>query len=74
MQPLPIDGCCEAGCAQTKTRPHVIYMSPKGQPFCQQKALELREDEHIFILCGHYGGVDQRVLEARGGEGSSLGE
>ena len=50
MQTMPIYDCFEAVCAMTKTRPHVIYMSPKGQPFCQQKALELREHEHIYPL------------------------
>ena len=47
MQTMPIYDCFEAVCAMTKTRPHVIYMSPKGQPFCQQKALELLD---IFNL------------------------
>ena len=74
MQTMPIYDCFEAVCAMTKTRPHVIYMSPKGQPFCQQKALELREYEHIFILCGHYEGVDQRVLDEIVDEEISLGD
>ena len=74
MQTMPIYDCFEAVCAMTKTRPHVIYMSPKGQPFCQQKALELREHEHIFILCGHYEGVDQRVLDEIVDEEISLGD
>ena len=74
MQTMPIYDCFEAVCAMTKTRPHVIYMSPKGHPFCQQKALELREHEHIFILCGHYEGVDQRVLDEIVDEEISLGD
>ena len=63
MQTEPIYRCWQAVCEMIGTKPHVIYMSPKGQPFSQKRAGELRELEHIFILCGHYEGVDERVLE-----------
>lgn len=44
-------------------KPLTIYMSPQGRVFDQKYALELSEYEHIVILCGHYEGVDQRVLD-----------
>ncbi len=40
-----------------------IYLGPQGQTFCQAKAHELAEKEALILLCGHYEGVDERVLE-----------
>ena len=40
-----------------------IYLSPRGVPFTQQIAQELAKEEHLILLCGHYEGVDQRVLD-----------
>ena len=74
MQTEPIYRCWQAVCEMIGTKPHVIYMSPKGQPFSQKRAGELRELEHIFILCGHYEGVDQRVLDEIVDEEISLGD
>ena len=44
-------------------KPLTVYMSPQGRVFDQKCALELSKEEHIVILCGHYEGVDARVLE-----------
>ncbi len=74
MQAEPIFRCYEAVCAQTQSRPHTIYMSPKGKVFNQQRALELAVMPHIFILCGHYEGVDQRVLDEIVDEEISIGD
>ena len=52
----------------------VIYLSPQGQPFCQQKARILSEEQHLIFLCGHYEGVDERVLEEIVDEEISLGD
>jgi len=41
----------------------VIYVTPQGSPFTQQKAQELSENEDLILLCGHYEGIDERVLE-----------
>ncbi len=54
--------------------PHVIYMSPKGKTLTQQRARELSEMSDIFILCGHYEGVDQRVLDKIVDEEISIGD
>lgn len=40
-----------------------IYLSPRGVPFTQQLAQQLAMEEHLILLCGHYEGVDQRVLD-----------
>lgn len=74
MQVDPIYNCYQAVCEMIGVKPHVIYMSPKGMPFSQKRAGELKEFSHIFILCGHYEGVDQRVLDEIVDEEISLGD
>lgn len=44
-------------------KPYTIFMSPQGTVFNQDKAIELRKHNHIVLLCGHYEGIDQRVLD-----------
>ena len=41
----------------------VVYMSPQGRTFDQNLALELAQEENLILLCGHYEGIDERVLE-----------
>ena len=56
-----------------KTNAKVIYMSPQGQVLNQKKVEELSKEEHLIILCGHYEGVDQRVLDKIVDEEISIG-
>lgn len=51
-----------------------IYMSPKGRVFDQTKAMELSKEENLIILCGHYEGVDDRVIEEIVDEEISIGD
>ena len=62
--PQPIADCFRAVCEQTGTRPHLIYMTPQGKTLTQKRALELSKMDNICVLCGHYEGVDERVIEA----------
>ena len=55
-------------------KPKVIYTSPAGKVFTQEMARELAAEEDIIILCGHYEGVDQRVLELMEAEEISIGD
>ena len=55
-----------------KTR--VIYMSPQGKKLDQQKVEELSKQEHLILLCGHYEGIDQRVLDSIVDEEISIGD
>lgn len=55
-------------------KPKVIYMSPQGKVFNQKKALELKREEHIILLCGHYEGIDERVIEEIVDEEISIGD
>ena len=52
----------------------VIYMSPKGKVLDQEKAKELSKEEHLIILCGHYEGVDERIIEEIVDEEISIGD
>jgi tRNA (guanine37-N1)-methyltransferase len=42
-------------------KPHILLMTPQGEPFKQQKARQLAEHEWLIILCGHYEGFDERI-------------
>jgi len=74
MQCQPIADCFRATCEEWGQRPHFIYMSPQGKPLTQQKAKELAELPAIALLCGHYEGVDERVIEALVDEEISIGD
>lgn len=74
MQPEPIYACYEAVCAMRGAKPHVIYMSPGGRVLTQQIAREMLNYDHLFILCGHYEGVDQRLLDEIVDEEISIGD
>lgn len=56
------------------TRTRVIYMSPQGKKLDQQKVEELSKQEHLILLCGHYEGIDQRVLDSIVDEEISIGD
>lgn len=63
MQAEPIFLAYESVVKDLKKKPFTIYMSPQGKTFRQSTAKRLSKKEHIVILCGHYEGVDQRVLD-----------
>ena len=52
----------------------VIYLSPKGKTLNQEKVKELANEKHIILLCGHYEGIDQRVLDEIVDEEISIGD
>ena len=58
----------------TKKGEKIIYLSPKGKQFDQKKAKILAKERNINIICGHFEGIDQRVLETRDIEEVSLGD
>ena len=59
---------------QNKENAKVIYLSPKGKVLNQEKVLELSKQEHLILLCGHYEGIDQRVLDEIVDEEISIGD
>ena len=59
---------------QNKENAKVIYLSPKGNVLNQEKVLELSKQKHLILLCGHYEGIDQRVLDEIVDEEISIGD
>lgn len=79
MAAPPIYNCYSAILAgapdYASLRTHVIFMSPKGQVLKQKRALELSADyDRLIILCGHYEGVDQRIIDEIVDEEISIGD
>lgn len=74
MNAQPIADCFRAVCEETGVRPHLVYMSPQGEVLTQKKARGLAGLSHLCILCGHYEGVDERVLDALVDEQISIGD
>ena len=74
MQAQPIYDCFMTVKDMHPAKPHVIYLSPQGQPLTQKKAVELSKLPRLVLLCGHYEGVDERVLEELAVEEISIGD
>lgn len=74
MQTQPIYDCYESLCNEIGKKPKLIYMSPQGRVLTQNKVKELAKEENIAILCGHYEGVDERVIEEIVDEEISIGD
>jgi len=74
MQCEPIYNCYRAVCEDIGTKPHTIYMSPKGKVLDQKRVVELSKMDNILIICGHYEGVDQRVIDKIVDEEISIGD
>lgn len=74
MQCQPIADCYRALCEEWQETPPLVYLSPQGKPLTQAKVKQLAQLPSLALLCGHYEGVDERVLEALGAEEISIGD
>ncbi len=72
MTPQPIHDCITAVDPDRKAKR--IYLSPRGKTLTQSIVKQLSEEEHILLLCGHYEGVDQRVLDMDIDQELSIGD
>ncbi len=63
MQAPPVYGAYEAVTEEIGHTPRVIYLTPQGKVFHQKMAEEFAKEEDLVFLCGHYEGIDERVLE-----------
>lgn len=63
MQAAPIYRAYESVCEKIGKKPRVIYLTPQGNVFDQGYAEEFSKEEDLIFLCGHYEGIDERVLE-----------
>lgn len=72
MMPQPIGSAIEA--VDPDHKGHRIYLSPKGQTFKQSKMFQLLQYDHLILLCGHYEGIDQRIIDLFIDEEISIGD
>ncbi len=74
IKPEPVYDAYKSIVEGLESKPKVIYLSPKGKVFNQQIARELAKEEHLILLCGHYEGIDQRVIDEIVDEEISIGD
>ncbi len=74
MSCQPIYDCFQTLFGELPKKPHTIYLSPKGKTFTQTRACQLVGLQHIVLLCGHYEGIDQRLLDEIVDEEISIGD
>ena len=75
MQAEPVYRCYESICQSIgNERPRVVFMTPQGRTFNQKIAEELSQEEDLVLLCGHYEGIDERVLEKIVTDNVSIGD
>lgn len=76
MQPGPVYKAYESvmGQIKNKKKPRVVFLTPQGKVFNQTIAKELAEEEDLIFLCGHYEGIDERVLEMIVTDNISIGD
>ena len=74
MQPGPVYRSYESVTEKIGYKPRVIYLTPQGKVFNQSMAEEFSEEEDLVFLCGHYEGIDQRVLDEIVDEEISIGD
>ena len=74
MQAQPIYDAWQAIVTKIGYRPRTVYLTPQGPTFHQGMAKEFAKEEDLILLCGHYEGVDQRVLDEIADEEISVGD
>ncbi|WP_127471278.1 tRNA (guanosine(37)-N1)-methyltransferase TrmD [Thiomicrorhabdus aquaedulcis] len=60
--------------AELTQKPHVVYLSPQGQPLTQRKVVQLLEHANLTLLCGRYEGIDERLIASSVDEEISIGD
>ncbi|MDE6751465.1 MAG: tRNA (guanosine(37)-N1)-methyltransferase TrmD [Eubacterium sp.] len=74
MQVEPIYDCYHSLYRKTGAKPHLIYLTPQGKTLTQKRVRELAQMDNIALLCGHYEGIDERVIEELQPEEISVGD
>lgn len=74
MTAQPIYDCFQSLCGELGCRPHLIYLTPQGRTLTQERIKQLSKLDNIALLCGHYEGIDERVIEALEPEEISVGD
>lgn len=71
---LAYETVCQKIKSENRKKPRVLFMTPQGETFSQPMAQRLAEEEDLLFLCGHYEGIDERVLEEIVDESVSIGD
>lgn len=74
MTAQPIYDCFHSLCEEIGSRPHLIYLTPQGKTLTQERVKELARLDNIALLCGHYEGIDERVIDELQPEEISVGD
>lgn len=74
MMYQPLKDTLSAIEGELQAKPHVVYLSPQGQPLTQQKVADLTQYDNITLLCGRYEGVDERLITSSVDEEISIGD
>ena len=78
MNAQPIYDCCQEIIRQVTEqgmeRPHIVFMTAAGQPYSEEKARQLAQKPALLLVCGHYEGMDERVIEELADEEISIGD
>ncbi len=74
MMYQPLKDTLTAIQSEIENKPHVVYLSPQGQPLTQDKVASLIQKQNVTLLCGRYEGVDERLIESCVDEEISIGD
>jgi tRNA (guanine37-N1)-methyltransferase len=75
MMPGPLSDALDASLeAEKGRRPRVVFLTPAGRPFHQEVARELAEEEGLYLVCGRYKGIDDRVVRRYADDEISIGD
>lgn len=74
LSPQPIFDSIEAIREKSEKPPRVVLLCPQGEPYSQQKAEELSEEDHLVFICGHYEGYDERIRQELVTDEISIGD
>lgn len=74
IKPEPVYAAYKSIVQDLEYKPKLIFLSPQGKVFNQKMAKELAKEKHLILLCGHYEGIDQRVIDEIVDEEVSIGD